>query len=227
SFWKNHFNRLHSASDQPHPTVADLRQYIDQPEERGLPREIQNLLILVYADQTNRSFVRYGSNYAPALDDLPNELELQEQTLPDIKDWEEAVTRLAEILGHAISRLLNASNLTMLAEKVKESVTEFKTDCDSLHDRLQLVLKNLGISEADAGKTDRVRTAKAVKTLLAACDDKEPTALVHAIAQAKAETSTTTMGKSLKSAATVLGCLRSTKWDLFAAVAQLTDQRKT
>jgi hypothetical protein len=227
SFWKNHFNRLHSASDQPHPTVADLRQYIDQPEERGLPREIQNLLILVYADQTNRSFVRYGSNYTPALDDLPNELELQEQTLPDVKDWDEAVTRLAEILGHAVSRLLNASNLTLLAEKVKESVTEFKADCESLPDRLQLVLKNLNVADPDASKADRVRTAKAVKTFLAACEGKEPTALVHAIAQAKAETSTTSMGKSLKSASGVLGCLRTTKWDLFSAVAQLTDHRKT
>ncbi len=226
-FWKNHFNRLHSASGQPHPTVADLRRYIDQPDERGLPREIQNLMILVYADQTNRSFVRYGSNYTPGLDDLPNELELQEQTLPDVKHWEEAVTRVAEILGHAISRLLNASNLTMLAEKVNESIPEFKADCDSLPDRLQLVLKNLNVTEADAGKADRVRTAKAVKTLLAACEGKEPTALVHAIAHAKAESSTTAMGKSLKSATTVLGCLRSTKWDLFSAVAQLTDYRKT
>src|SRR5262249_5218455 len=25
SFWKNHFSRLHSASGQPHPSVADLR----------------------------------------------------------------------------------------------------------------------------------------------------------------------------------------------------------
>lgn len=227
NFWKNQFNRLHSASDQPHPAVADLRQYTDQPEERGLPREIQNLLILVYADQNNYSFVRYGSNYSPGLDDLPNELELQQETLPDVKDWEEAVTRVAEILGHAISRLLNASNLTMLAEKVGESITEFKADCDSLPDRLQLVLKNLNVSEADAGKADRVRTAKAVKTLLAACDGKEPTALVHAIAHAKIETSTTAMGKSLKSAAAVLGCLRSTKWDLFSAVGQMADHRKT
>ena len=217
SFWKNHFNRLHSASGQPHPTVADLRRYIDQPDERGLPREIQNLLILVYADQTNRSFVRYGSNYTPGLDDLPNELELQEQTLPDVKNWEEAVTRVAEILGHPISRLLNASNLTMLAEKVNASETEFKTDCDSLPDRLQLVLKNLNVPDADAGKADRVRTAKAVKNLLAACEGKEPTALVHAIAHASIETSTTAMGKSLKSAGAVLGCLRSTKWDLFSA----------
>jgi len=134
---------------------------------------------------------------------------------------------LAEIMGHVISRLLNATNLTMLGEKVGESIVEFKTDCDSLPDRLQLVLKNLGVSEVDAGKTDRVRTAKAVKNLLAVCEGKEPTALVHAIAQAKAETSTTTMGKSLKAAAMVLECLRNTKWDLFSVVSQLMDHRKT
>ena len=143
--WKNHFNRLLAASEQPHPTAADLRRWMDQPEERGLPREIQNLLILVYADQTNRSFVRYGGNYTPTLDDLPNELELQEQTLPDLKDWEEAVNRVADILGHAVSQLLNASNLATLAAKVDESVTEYKADCDGLPDRLQLVLKNLGV----------------------------------------------------------------------------------
>jgi hypothetical protein len=48
-----------------------------------------------------------------------------------------------------------------------------------------------------------------------------------AIATAKVETSTTSMGKSLKSAGAVLGCLRSTKWDLFSAAAQRTDHRKT
>ena len=57
--------------------MADLRRWTDQPDERGLPKEMQNLLILVYADQTNRSFVRYGSNYTPSLDDMPDELELQ------------------------------------------------------------------------------------------------------------------------------------------------------
>ena len=124
--------------------MADLRRWTDQPDERGLSKEVQNLLILVYADQTNRSFVRYGSNYTPTLDDLPNELELQEQTLPDLKDWNEAVTRVADILGHAISKLLNASNLATLAAKVKESVTEHKADCDSLPDRLQLVLEEPG-----------------------------------------------------------------------------------
>ncbi len=225
--WKNHFTKLLAASQQPHPTAADLRRWTDQPDERGLPREVQNLLVLTYADQTNRSFVRYGTNYTPGLDDLPNELELQEQTLPDLKDWNEAVTRVADILGHAVPRLLNASNLATLAAKVAESITECKADCDGLPDRLQFVLQHVGIGEGEAGKADRVRTAKSVKALLAACDGKEATALVGIMAKAKLDTSSTSMGRSLKSARGVSDSLKVTKWDLFSAVSQIDDARKT
>ena len=227
TFWKNQFNRLLSASGQPHPTVSDLRHWIDHPDERGLPREIQNLLILVYADQTNRSFVRYGGNYPATLEDMPPELELVEQRLPDTKDWERAISLVADVFGDAISPLLNASNLANLGSKVAKGVEEFKTDCHALPDRLQLVLKNLGVPDAEANKADRVRTAKAVRSLLTCCEGKEPTALVGAIASVKAETSGTSMGRSLKSANAILGCLRTTKWDLFEAVSHLADARKT
>jgi hypothetical protein len=223
--WKNHFNRLLAASEQPHPTAADLRRWMDRPDERGLPREIQNLLILVYADQTNRSFVRYGGNYTPALDDLPNELELQEQALPDLKDWEEAVNRAADIFGHAVSKLLNASNLAALTSKVGESVQAYRPDCDGLPDRLHLVIRDLGVSEEEAAKADRLRTARAVKALLASCDGNEPTKLVGALAQAKLETNATTMGRSLKSAKAVLDSLRTTRWDLFSAVSAIQGER--
>ncbi len=225
SNWKSHFNRLLAASDQPHPTAGELRRWMDKPEERGLPREIQNLLILVYADQTNRSFVRYGGNYTPSLDDLPNELELQEQALPDLKDWEEAVDRAADILGHAVSKLLNASNLAALASKVGETVKEFRPDCDGLPDRLQMVLRDLGVPEEEAARADRVRTAKAVKSLLASCDGKEPTKLVGAVAQARLETNATAMGRSLKSAKAVLDSLRATRWDLFTAASAIQGDR--
>jgi hypothetical protein len=137
------------------------------------------------------------------------------------------VTRVADILGHAISKLLNASNLATLAAKVAESITEYKADCDNLPGHLQLVLTNLGVPEAEFVKCNRLRTARAVKALLAGCDNKEPTALVGAIAHAKLETNSTAMGKSLKSAKAILDCLRSTRWDLFSAVAQIQDHRKT
>lgn len=226
SFWKNHINRMLAQLGQPHPTVADLRRWTDQPDDRGLPKEIQNLLILVYADQTNRSFVRYGTNYKPAIDDLPNELELQEETLPDTRDWTVSISRVADLMGHAVSRLLNASNLADLAAKVKQSVTDHKAVCDSLPDRLQLVMKNLGVAESDYTSCDRVRTAKAIKALLTGCESRDATALVGVIANAKLETTSTAMGKSLKSAKDVLDCLRTTKWDLFNAVTQIQDHRQ-
>jgi hypothetical protein len=106
-------------------------------------------------------------------------------------------------------------------------MTDFKPDCESLPDRLQLILANLGVSESDVEKVDRVRTAKAVRKLLGDCENKKATALVSAIASATLETSGTAMGRSLKSAAAILDCLRTTKWDLFHGVSQLSDERKT
>jgi hypothetical protein len=228
NYWKNHFNKMLHQSGQQNPQVGEMRRWTDSPEERGLPKEIQNLLILVYADQTNRSFrhTHHGGNYTPTLDDLPNELELIEQTLPDSTDWQEAITRTANIFGHGISKLLNASNLATLTAKLKESVTKFQADCDSLPDQLQLKLKVLGVAEVDIAKADRVVTAKAVRNLLTNCVGKESTALVAAMAQAKIATNGTAMGRSLNSAREVLESLQTTKWGSFSKVALITGEKK-
>ena len=226
TFWKSHFNRMLSKSDQAQPTVADLKRWMDQPEERGLPQEIQHLLIQVYADQTNRSFIRHGVSYVPTLDDMPRDLELVEQHLPDITDWETALLRVSEIFGHVISRLLNAGSLNMLATKVQESVGSFKADCESLADRLQLILKNIGMTDSEIEKSDRVKTAKAVRKFLIDCTGKEATALVRVIAHAQMETSGTAMGRSLKSAASILDCLRTFRWELFPGLTNLGEERR-
>src|SRR5262249_30552440 len=130
-----------------------------------------------------------------------------------------------DILGHAVPPLLNASNLATLVAKVSESLKEFRPYCDVLPDRLQLVLRDLGVGEAEAAQADRVRTAKAVKALLGSCDGKKPTKQVEAIAHAKLETNATNMGRSLKSATAVLDCLRTSRWDLFKAVADIQGER--
>ena len=51
--------------------------------------------------------------------------------------------------------------------------------------------------------------------------------MVGAIASAKVVTSGTAMGRSFKSATSILDCLRNTKWDLFQGVSRLGDARKT
>lgn len=95
--------------------------------------------------------------------------------------------------GPIVSRLLNASNLATLHERFhkdgvglkkedKGYIIQFKSDCDSLPGRLQLVLRNLGVSEEDAASCDRVKTAKSSWELFEAVNGKEPTPIVKAIA---------------------------------------------
>ena len=54
--------------------MAKLRQWIDVPAPMGLPIELQNLIILSFAAQTNRRFLRHGGPFEPEVDRLPDDL---------------------------------------------------------------------------------------------------------------------------------------------------------
>jgi len=84
--WKTHFNRK-AAETGGTQDVGRLRQWIDQPSPMGLPEEAADLVILVYAEQTNRSFYFYEAPYEAALKNLKNDLVLREQTLPAEPVW--------------------------------------------------------------------------------------------------------------------------------------------
>lgn len=228
-FWKTLFNKALSASEKENPDVADMKSWMG--DDRGLPREIENLLIMVYAEQTNRAFVRFGGNFIPKLDDLPGELELRQEVLPSEDEWQETRKRIADLFGDDLSRLLNASNLASLGEKFSDNggyIAKFKADCDALPNRLQLILHKLGVSEDEASECDRVKTAKAARAFFDAVEGQEPTPLVKAIAAARIETSGKALGRSIKSAATVLASLlEPNRWELFEAVAEINDRRKT
>ena len=76
------------------------------------------------------------------------------------------------------------------------------------------------------GRTSPNGRRRAVPDLRPATWKNRPS-LVRSIAGAGVETSATAMGRSVKSAEEVLGCLRSTKWELFTGIAGLTDGRRT
>ena len=239
AYWKNHFNKCLTASEKESPDIGDMRKWIDSPDQRGLPREIENLLILVFAEQTNRSFIHFGGNYFPKLDDMPATLDLRQEKLPSETEWQETRKRLAELFGEDVSRLLNASNVTNLAEKFTKNgvnlkddekgyVPKYRANCDALPDRLALVLSKLGVSTEDARNCDRMMTAKSARALLSECDGLEPTPMVAAIAKVKLDTSNKAVARSIKSVDKVLSSLRSpNRWELFEAVAQVSDKRKT
>ncbi len=229
--WKTHLEKERNKVGKQNPDVSDLRSWIDQPEAMGLPKPIQDLLIITYAEQTNRRFDRFGGNYDPGLGDVPSELALIEQVLPAEDDWQEARRRMADMFGDDISRLLNASNLANLHERFNKNgdkpedkghIALYKADCDSLPDRLQLILQKAGVSEEDAASCGRVKTAKAVQSFFSAIDGQEATPMVTAIANAKIASTASSMGRSIKSAAEVLGALREpNRWEIIDGASNL------
>jgi hypothetical protein len=220
SRWKDHFGRRIAEEQVGHPTVAQLRRWIDQPRPMGLPREVQNLVILLYADQTNRSFFRHGGPIEPSLDGLPDDLELREQALPRQETWDVAVARAAALFGVVASPLRNASNLARLTDGVRQQAMDAQGAVEKLLAELRARGAPFGLSE----DTDRLRSIAAGERLLAELRP-EAADVVATLVRFDAPTSDQAVGKALKSASEVHGSLESTLWDLFEAVAALKDVR--
>jgi hypothetical protein len=221
--WRTHFLRK-QAEQGGAMTVGKMRRWIDEPVPMGLlPKEVQNLIILVFALQTNRSFFLHGGPTQPSLENVPDELELREQKLPPQLTWDKVRERAAAIFGVTASPLLNASNVSKLIGDIQAEIAAGKDACGQLLVRLRQVAPQL----ADAGTTPaRIRTAQAVKALVDNLVQSEGDAFLNALAQAEVASSEQAMGTSFKKAADVVESLSRVNWELLEAVLRLTDNRK-
>lgn len=220
--WRTHFLREHARQGGA-MTVAKMRGWIDLPQAMGLPRELQNLIILTFALQTNRSFFLHGGPMQPSLENLPDELELREQKLPPQSDWEKARERAAAVFGITSSPLLNASNVSKLIGDIQGEITGRKQHCDQLVVKLRQVAPQL----AEAGSTPaRLKTAQAAQSLVNSLSQTEGEAFLKALIQADVASSEQAVGASFKKAADVVDALGRVKWELLEAVLKLDDERR-
>ncbi|MCO6436556.1 MAG: phage resistance protein [Phycisphaerae bacterium] len=221
--WRDHFLRKANESGTT-MTVVALRKWIDEPRPMGLPKECANLIIMVFAAQTNRSFFRHGAPFDATLANLPEEVELREQRLPPEQSWVTAIERASRIFGYVSSPLLNAANLAKLADEIQ---TRAKAQIDAC----RKLVDNLGVQLSDFGETKekapRFQTAQAVLELLEAISDTTPAALVESLANLTPQTSEAAMGTSYASAPQVVTSLTSTQWKLFDSMRSIQDDRAT
>ena len=91
--WSEHVVRK-LADETPHVlTVGLLRRWTDEPVVRGLPREVQDLVILAIVAETDRVLMRGGAVVAGDIGRLDDDIELHSQTPPPEADWKGAVER--------------------------------------------------------------------------------------------------------------------------------------
>ena len=218
--WPNHFNRKISGAGGI-ATVGKLREWIDQPKPMGLPDDVANLVIVVYAEQTNQAFYLQGIAMDPSITSLRDDMELRPQVLPDQKTWETAVARAGALFGIASSNLLNASNVSKLAEAIRKIGSEKSRDCKDLREKLKERLDAFGL---DRAKAPRMQTADAAIMLLNSISSAESdNELVVAVVEAEIATSETAMAQSISTAAVLIRKMRSAAWDVFQKTGREID----
>jgi hypothetical protein len=85
--------------------------------------------------------------------------------------------RSVRALSIADADYFNAPDVAIMSEHITAPGL-IEMDYQALPDQVQKVLNNLGVAEAEFAACDRVRTARAVKSLLAGCENRDSTALV-------------------------------------------------
>jgi hypothetical protein len=219
--WKSHFVQ-HHAREGGSMTVAKLRQWMDEPQAMGLPTDVQNLIILTFAGQTNRSFSLRGGPFPPSLESLPDELELREQALPPKEDWEKAVARAGALFGLPLAQTLNATNVAKLAESVLGKVRELKEPVGSLLSNLE---QKVSLYVPHGAETPRLTTARAAHALVAALGTADADQVVAVLAGSPVETSNAAMAQTLTKARLLDETVRTASWQIFEAVGALSDHR--
>jgi hypothetical protein len=223
--WVQHFDREAAKDQVEGVSVGRLRKWMDRPSARGLPKEVQNLVISTYATQTNRSFFLHGAPISPDLKRLEDEIELRTERLPNRATWEEAVARAATVFGLAASRLLNATNKTKLASDLATEAQQLRQPADALIVQLQSWV-GANTSLTDPEQANRLKTARCAKGLLEAIHAAGPGGAIEALVEAPLETSAAAVGTSLKKASEVSSALASTEKRPFEALPSLSGERE-
>lgn len=221
--WKSHFAR--KAADTGAPmAVGQLRKWIDDPKPMGLPKEAQNLIILIFAAQTNRTLYRHGGPYDNAtLQSIPDDCELRTVDLPPQDTWETAVKRAASIFGFTASRLLSAANVGLVANEVKKKAVDSRRSCQEYCRRLKERMTQLGLAPDNA---DRVKTATAALKLVERLSATEAGSIVGVLAKADVATSESAMGECIAKAAELDGNLDTAGWQTFDLIRNLPEEHQ-
>lgn len=221
--WKTHFGRK-AAETGSSMTVGQLRKWIDDPKPMGLPKDAQNLVILIYAAQTSQTLYLHGAPYDGTLSNVPDACELRKDKLPEATDWEVALKRAGSIFGVAGLKLLSAGNVGTLSNECKKKASDTKRACQSYAQRLQQRMTEMGMTP---DSTDRMKTANATQVLVDKLSTAEPSAIVKTLASATIETSETAMGECVAKAPELEGNLETAGWQTFDLIRKLPDEHQS
>ncbi len=230
-FWKNKLERRISPGTLP--SVKDLRRWIDDPRRMGLDPLAENLVIRLFADQTNRILMRHGVPYDPdGLANLPEDCVLQSFQLPTKDLWEKALKRAGALFGVTMDRQvsgLTARGVELLRNDLKKRVQTQIAGCREYFN--ELLTHWTKLTGERPGPTlsqwpPRLQTAQATLLLCQQLESCTPEESLEVLGRAQTLTSETAMGTCASKAMEWAAVLKTTTWELIHSASQLTDDRQ-
>jgi hypothetical protein len=199
-------------------TVGTVRQWIDVPSPRGLTRAVQDLVILAWAATTDRVLRLHGARYEGDIDKLRDDAELHLDRLPDEATWTAATTLAAEVFGVTAGPLPSAAGQAALVAQVRAAAHAARSSCVELDGELRLMAARRTLPDT----SDRLRTAAAARSLVEAIGGADDASVVGVLARATVPTTAAALGRSIATAAAVVGLLRTQPvWDTIASGERL------
>ena len=205
--WRRRFQKRIDELDGK-ATVKDLRGVCDGTF--GLTPEVQDLLIIVFAEETHHGFKRMGAPHHPEIGKLPDDALLEGRDLPDQEVWDKASAAAAELFGIRLSPMVSVTAMETFAE-VMAPALRLTTPARELVKALEKGMARLGLESAM-----RLETAREASGLLSRLQEAEPDEAVSLLAEVKPARGSTlaAMATSSEKADRVTNALNHTLWDV-------------
>jgi hypothetical protein len=223
SHWAEHFARQHARAGGGPFVIGRLREWINEPRPMGLLPKMQNLVILAFAAQADRTLMRNGAPVQASLDRIDDAVELREETLPDEVAWTKARERASALFGLTPGEVRKGATVARLATDLKAKAGEMRGRLADLLRDLRPRVEALGVS-ATAPRLATIRSAQALASDLAGAADALTT--VQTLAGATLQTSEAAVSRLLATVEDLRGAASSAPWDIIETAMGLGDHRR-
>jgi len=222
--WKLHFMKKEAEHGLP-LTVGNLRDWMEEPRPMGLPRELQNLVIMVFAAQTSCSFFLRNVSFQPSAENIPDETELRSVGLPSETAWKAARERAKVIFRVTASELLNGNNLGKFAADIREATSPHQESCESL---CSLLTQRLPDFCENWKESFRYKTAAAsLDFVRGITDSTRDMDLVEWIEKWESTSPDIAIGSNIRKASGLVKGLSAVKWQILERAVTLGGNHKT
>ncbi|MBF9127685.1 phage resistance protein [Plantactinospora sp. S1510] len=221
-FWSRHLLQEAAKHDyRKHFPVSLLRELLDQPKKRGFDRDLQNLIIAVFALQQQLGWYHDDDKVSVAgIGGVEDRFTLREPPMPSEDDWRKAVQFGQPFFGTVLPIWRSPTNLGPLAADLRQVAKQYVGSATQLVNELTGHADLLGLDPGAA--TGRLSTARRVARLLEnVAAETDDVVLVGLVARADlGEVEPLGASEVFKKADSLIRALAGTQWPMLAAIVR-------